>query len=196
LLGSYSRAIHELLCFPERRNEPCLYYACKFFHYYFKIVESYGFELDDLEAERVITDLTGDIIELTRRELSFESVYILSKSVTEKESYDEFIVKLKENKIEISETFYKFISIQNNRQKLHDYFLWLYKLIIFEVNYAYRVWYGKEDTINLDMGFRQYLSKRQRTKLIARIDKVNHRIKFTKKDRLKHLYNRWGIHVN
>lgn len=196
LLGSYSRAIHELLCFPERPNEPCLFYACKFFHYYFKIVESNGFELDDLEAERTITDLTGDIIELTRRELSFESVYILSKSVTEKESYDEFIIKLKGNKIAISKSYYKFISLQNNRQKLHDYFLWLYKLLIFEVNYAYRVWYGKEDTINLDAGFRQYLSNKQRTQLISRIDGVNYKIKSTKKERLKRLipYNRWGIH--
>lgn len=189
LFASCAREVHELLCSPVKSDERCFFYACKFFFYYSKIVRDYaGFELDDLNGERALTFLMGDIINLIRKGSSHESVSIMADSGDPKGdhdlNYDKFKPRLDNNEIPFSNEFYKIISDECNRQKLHDYFLWLYQLLYFEVNYAYRLWYGKEEKFTLNPAFKEYLKNKNLKSLVIRLKTVG-----------KNWFSRQGIKI-
>ena len=130
----------------------------------------------------------GDIIGIFRKAISFESVSLMADLGDPKDNhdlnYDKFKPKLDSKEIPFIDKFYDIINNDIQHQELHDYFLWLYQLLYFEVNFAYRLWYGKEEKFVLNPAFKKYLNDKQLKNLVVRLNTVG-----------KNWFSRQGIKI-
>jgi hypothetical protein len=132
-----------------------------FFQIYTQITRKFGgIALDSLDGEKGISYLCEDIIDLFRTKISFSSPSIMSRLLVNEDNkemqYDQFKSNLEKDN-SIFPQFSKFLEDTVNKGKLSDYSFWLHELINFETNYAYRIWYGKEEKLDLDSNLKDYL---------------------------------------
>lgn len=172
-LSSSARTIHELLSESDKNYES-FYYTCKFFRVYSHITGEFGgIALDSLDGEKGIAYLCEDIIDFFRKNISFESPSIMSRLANDIDNnelqYDQFKESL-DKKPSIFPNFTKLMDDSDKRTELSNYSLWIHKLINFEINYAYRVWYGREERVDIDSGFKTYLSTKELNSLAHKIN--------------------------
>ena len=177
LLASALHEFHEIALSDEVPNERKFYYTCKFFFYYSKIAEEAGgFEFENRLSEEVVTFLVSDIINvLSESGFNYEAFSTMIDLVTSDDGksirYNKFIPKIDKN------VFSKFESnVISNEQRygnLMQYCKWLEKIMVFEINRAFRFYYNESPEFESDVLLVKYLILNGFGKYVKRLKSSN-----------------------
>jgi len=175
LLASALHEFQEIASSTTVPNERKFYYICKFFFYYSRISEEAGgFEFENRLSEEVMTFLVADIINVLN-EFNYESfsdmIDLVSSDDNKMIRFNKFKVNL--NKKLFSEFENKIILNQQKHNELIQYCRWLEKIMIFEINRAFRFYYNESPTFELDERLVNYLIDNNLQKYTERLKLSN-----------------------
>lgn len=170
LMASALAGFLDLVSKKDERNAEKFYYISKFFYHHQNIAYSGGFELENRDGEEVVTLLIGEIFKVFDV-LHFEEISNMSDLVLDEKSnllrFNKFRTR------ELNPHFKNFVeeilNDHNNSKNLETYCRWLIRVLMFEINTAYRQWYKDSPKFPRDNDLFKYLIKNEFANYVNRL---------------------------
>jgi hypothetical protein len=132
-------------------GKQCLYFLCRILYHQNSIFKTYGsLQLDDLDAETLVASLGNEILGVVMKKFGRQKIATMTKLVGDKD-YDTFLTDLPSHDklyCEFETWLFEYNSTlppgsTRTLKNLGNKCKWYSELILFELNYIYRYWYGE-----------------------------------------------------
>jgi hypothetical protein len=161
-LSSYYKSLSDDLGNPQKNTFSCIINISTIISLQNFVFQTYGsIQLDNLEAERILTQFGYYVIEIVYKELTPDDASLI-QYLAKKTSYEEIVAELQKNQA-FSERFTTWLSTSKSLQLAEQRCRWYSQLLTLETNHIYKLWYNEEPRFtDLDHDLREYLSKEKR----------------------------------
>jgi hypothetical protein len=148
----------------ERDYKLLMYYICNLLRVRNQISLKLGdLQLDNLEAERIISKIGSDIYSVIKKEFTHVEFSELTHLSKDNKPYHEFHQNIS-NDTHLYDKFERWLKDKISKEdfeELEKKCAWYAQLIMLELNHIYRLWYSEEPPLILRDDLKKYLQKEE-----------------------------------